>query len=298
MIQSREVGAARVTRVLEYSGPTHPPEFLFPDLPREALLAEAGWMAPHHYVPAMDRLVVTIQLWLVRAGDEVILVDTGVGNRKTRDAPRMHDLNTLVLPWLEAAGATRESVTRVLHTHLHGDHVGWNTVPEDGRWVPTFPNARYVMPRLDYEFYEEATRRGSVATVDRAFADSVRPVVEAGLVDFVEADGPEIAGCLSPEPTPGHSPGQVAYRLRSDGEEALFCADVFHSPLQIAMPLLNTRYCALPEQARETRARVLREAAERETLLLPMHFGAPYCGYVRRQEGRQGEGYRFEPATW
>lgn len=293
MIQSRMVGEARVTRLLEYAAPTHDPAFLFPDMAPNLLHANAEWLAPHHYVPAMNRLIVTIQLWIVHAGGNVIIIDTGVGNHKPRAAARMNKLNSLVLPWLEAAGAAPDKVTHVVQTHLHSDHVGWNTVLNDGRWVPTFPNARYLMPKLDYDYYIDALAKAADPIIDAAFEDSVRPIVDAGLVDFIPDHG-EIADVLSIEAAPGHSVGHQTYRLRSRGEEALFSGDVMHSPIQIIDPTLNTTYCILPDVARKTRAALLAREAERGSLIMPMHFGAPHCGYIRQQ----GEGYAFEPATW
>jgi glyoxylase-like metal-dependent hydrolase (beta-lactamase superfamily II) len=294
MIQTRKIGAARVTRVLEYAAPTHDPAFLFPELTAAELAAESGWLAPHHYIPAMNRLIVTIQLWVVHAAGNVIVIDTGVGNGKARGAARMSGLNNRVLEWLEAAGAGRQAVTHVVQTHMHVDHTGWNTVFEDGAWRPTFPNARYLMPKADFDHYSAAIGKAPDPIIDASWPDSVLPVVEAGLVDFVRDDAGEIAGCLGVEPVPGHTPGMLSYRLRSDGEEGLFTADVMHSPIQIVKPELNTSYCSLPDEARRTRARVLAGAAERETLIMPMHFGAPCCGYVRRQ----GDGFRFEGADW
>src|SRR4051812_20071621 len=136
VIHHHAIGDAKITGVIEYSGPTHAPEFLYPAVSkpeRDAVLkANASWLAPNHYVPHMDRLIVTIQLWVLHAGGNVILIDTGVGNRKSRTAAaRMDQLNTLVMPWLEAAGAGPEQVTHVVMTHLHTDHVGWNTVEKD-----------------------------------------------------------------------------------------------------------------------------------------------------------------------
>lgn len=294
MIQSRMVGDVRITRVLEYSAPTHAPDFLFPDLSKEQLLIDASWLAPGHYITHMNRLIVTIQLWVVHAGDKVIVVDTGVGNLKPRAAGRMNMLNSLVLPWLEAAGAGRDQVTHVVHTHLHSDHIGWNTLWIDGRWEPTFPKARYLVPKHDFNHFQTILGRGPNPLIDHAFADSLYPVMEAGLADFITEADREIAGLLTAEPVPGHSPGMLSYRLRSAGEEAIFTADVLHSPLQIAHPSLNTAYCELPDLARSTRLTLLNRAADREALIMPMHFGAPHCGYVRRQ----GDGFHFEPANW
>ncbi len=159
MIHHHTIGDARITGVIEYSGPTHAPDFLYPAVPkaeRDAVLkANASWLAPNHYVPHMDRLIVTIQLWVLHAGGNTIVIDTGVGNRKPRAAAaRMDQLNTLVMPWLEAAGAGPEQVTHVVMTHLHTDHVGWNTVEKDGKWVPAFPKARYLIPKDEFDYWK------------------------------------------------------------------------------------------------------------------------------------------------
>lgn len=294
MMQTRKIGNATVSHVIEYSAPTHDPAFLFPQLAPEDLTALADRLAPHHFIPSMNRLIVTIQIWIVQVADKIILIDTGVGNGKTRTAARMHQLNNRVPEWLQAAGASFDKVTHVVQTHLHADHTGWNTVQKDGRWVPAFPNARYLFPKTDYDHLAAAPRDGSDMTMDRSWEDSVLPVVEAGLVDFVADDAGVILDCLEVEPVPGHTIGMLSYRLRSEDEEGLFCGDVFHSPVQIMRPDINTAYCQLQDIARSTRLRVLNEAADRKTLIMPMHLGAPYCGYISRNEA----GFEFEPAAW
>ena len=296
MIHHHTIGDARVTGVIEYSGPTHDPAFLYPAVDkaeRDAVLqANASWLAPNHYVPHMDRLIVTIQLWVVQAGGNTIVIDTGVGNRKPRAAERMDRLNTLVMPWLESIGAGPQQVTHVVMTHLHTDHVGWNTVEKDGRWAPTFPKARYLFPKDEFDYWKGLYDKGDKDVNQGSFADSVLPVLDAGLGDFMDGTA-EVAGCLAPEPVPGHAPGMLSFRLRSRGEEGLFCADILHNAIQIVRPDWNDRYCLWPDKALESRAAGLKRACERGALLMPMHLGAPYCGYVRRQ----GEGYAFEPAT-
>ena len=293
MMQSRTIGDITVSRVLEYAAPTHDPAFLFPDIDPARLAAHRDLLAPHHWVQGMNRLIVTIQLWIVRAGGRVIVVDTGVGNRKQRAADRMNQLNGLVLPWLTAAGAGPDQVTDVVHTHLHSDHVGWNTVLKDSRWEPTFPKARYHMSRTDFDHYRSVLEVNPDPIIAASFKDSVTPVVDAGLATFVDP-GDEIADLLAVEAAPGHSVGHVNFRIRSKGEEGLFSGDVMHSPLQIVEPWLNTTYCALPEEARRTRAALLAREAKSGALIMPMHFGIPHCGTIRRE----GESYTFAPATW
>ncbi|MCX7223671.1 MAG: MBL fold metallo-hydrolase [Burkholderiales bacterium] len=177
-------------------------------------------------------------------------------------------------------------------THFHPDHVGWGTRMDNGKWVPTFPNARHLMPRVDFDLALAAYKNGDKGVISGSFEDSVLPLYEAGLIDFID-DGDLVAGCLEAEIMPGHTPGSIHFRLRSEGKEAIFAGDVMHSPLQIAMPHINTWIDAHAEQARASRALFLKRAAERNALIMPVHFGWPHCGYIR---GDPVSGYRFEPA--
>lgn len=294
-MQVKKIGNATITRIHEYSAPTHDPAFLFPDLKLQDLHEHTNLMAPHHWIPHMNKLIVTIQFWVVHAGDNIIVVDTGVGNFKPRDdIPRMHMLNNLILEWLEAAGAPAEKVTHVVTTHLHSDHVGWNTRWVDQRWVPTFPNAKYYIPEVDFKFCESGRNKTEGMDVfGESFYDSVMPIVHEGLAVFIKP-GMEIADCLEVLDAAGHSPGQVAFKLRSEGEEAIFCGDIFHSPIQIAKPMINSGYCIYPDKARQTRHDFLTQTAKNESLIFPVHFGDPFFGYIRAENN----GFTFEPASW
>jgi glyoxylase-like metal-dependent hydrolase (beta-lactamase superfamily II) len=247
-------------------------------------------LPPGSWFPNLNRVTIAIQLWVVHAGNEIIVVDTGVGNRKTRPVERMHMLNSLLPHWLAAAGAAPASVTHVLMTPFHSDHVGWNTTLDGARWVPTFKNARYLLPRSDFEFFKGRRDRGEAP--DTSFDDSVIPVVDAGLADFIDARS-ELPGGLRPVEAFGHTPGMMNYWLRSRGETGVLSADVLHHPAQILNPSLNTAFCMIPDAARNTRAALLAEAAATGALVMPCHFSAPFAGFVRRD----GNGYRFQPAT-
>jgi len=292
MIYSRNVGRAKIYNVLEYSGPTHAADFVFPELDVKEIKAHLSWLAPHHYNIRLERFIVAMQLWVMHIDDKVIVIDLGVGNYKKRASERMNNLNTLTPLWLAAAGADPKSVTHVIVTHFHPDHVGWGTRMDDGRWVPTFPNARHLMPKVDFENAHAAYLKGDKGVISGSFEDSVLPLYEAGLIDLI-GDGDVVAGCLEAEAMPGHTPGSLHFRLRSEGKEAIFAGDVMHSPLQIAMPHINTWIDAHAEQARASRALFLKRAAERNALIMPVHFGWPHCGYIR---GDSVKGYRFEPA--
>jgi len=288
MIRSFNIGAVRVTSVVEYFGPTHVPEATYPEY--DASRMQAAALPPLHWYPEINRLVIAIQIWLVFTGDRIIIVDTGVGNHKPRPPARMNMLNTLVPQWFAAAGVTRENVTDVVMTHLHSDHIGWNTVLEDGRWVPMFPNARYHVPQTDFAYFKALHESGKAG--EPSFADSLIPVLEAGLVDFIP-DGGEIAGVLRTEKAFGHTPGQLNYWIDQPHATGVFSADIFHHPVQILNPGWNTAFCILPDEAKRTRATFLAKAAETGALIMPCHFPPPHCGFVRRQ----GDGFAYEPVS-
>jgi glyoxylase-like metal-dependent hydrolase (beta-lactamase superfamily II) len=290
MIHSWSIGDARVTSVVEYVGPTHVPEATFPAWSEAAMVSSAAGLPPGAWYQHIRRFTIAIQIWIVRRGNDVVLIDSGVGNLKPRPAARMNMLNTLVPQWLAAAGAAPAAVTHVLMTHLHSDHVGWNTTLDGGRWVPTFPNARYLLPRGDFDYFRALDADGKAA--DASFADSVAPIVAAGRADFIDVRSDLPAG-LVPAEAFGHTPGMMNYWLRAGGEAGVFSADVFHHPVQILNPGWNTAFCILPEAAIATRAKLLAEAATSGALVMPCHFPAPHAGFVRRA----GDGYRFEPAT-
>ncbi|PWV98817.1 glyoxylase-like metal-dependent hydrolase (beta-lactamase superfamily II) [Hoeflea marina] len=289
MIYTRTIGDVRLTNLVEYFAPTHDPVALYPDFDPSVIDLNRSWLSNAHWYENLQRLVVAIQIWIVHVDDKVILVDTGVGNFKPRAAARMNMLNSLVPQWLAAADASFEQVTHVVMTHLHGDHVGWNTVPGSEGWVPAFPNAQYFIPRRDFDYFKALHETNPAA--DPSFGDSVLPVVAAGLARFVEP-GDVVAGCLTAESAAGHTPGQMNYWLRRKDEQAVFCADLFHHPLQITNPDLNTAFCVLPETARETRLAFLERVADTGTLILPCHFGPPHCGYVNRTDN----GFAFQPS--
>jgi glyoxylase-like metal-dependent hydrolase (beta-lactamase superfamily II) len=283
---TRRIGNAVVSNIVESTGPTHDPAVLFkglidPDELTAALHRHAAWLAPHHYLPAVNRLVVTFHLWVLQMDGKVIIIDTAVGNGKQRPSPRMHMLNSLVMTWLEAIGAGPEDVTHVINTHLHTDHVGWNTRTIDGKVVPTFPKARYLMPRADFAYFKARHEAGDTQPSVLSLLDSVMPIVEAGLAEFIDRPF-QIAPGLDVEMSPGHTPGMINLYLTSEGERGVFCADNFHSPLQIALPELNSVNDILGEQARLSRRAFLERVADTDMLIMPMHFGFPHCGYIRR----------------
>jgi len=255
------------------------PTSFLPGLDPRELGRQRSALSPTSLDPATNTLVLRLQSHLVRIGSLTILVDTCVGNHKER--PGQPYWSALDSPAFEAslraAGATFESIDVVLCTHLHVDHVGWNTRLEDGVWVPTFPNATYVFPAQDLDHHLPLARRsrGSLPWID----DSVEPILAS---DQVVAAGPTSAlpGGTELVPAPGHTAGHAAYRLGHGATTILFAGDVVHSPLQLALPDLAMRADHDAELARRSRRRVLEMACEPGTVFCPAHFASPALGRI------------------
>lgn len=247
--------------------------------PQADLSALPDWLGPRDISDTHMHL--TVRSWLLRLKGRTILLDSCVGAGKPRARwPAWHQRDgSEFRAALAAAGVAPEDIDLVVFTHLHPDHVGWNTVWDGVRWVPTFPNARYIVGRHEFEFFQ-ALAREDPAIAYGAITDSVLPVADAGQMDLVE-DGAEVAEGLTLMPAHGHSPGHMV--LRADhGRGAVFCGDVLHGPLQLAQPALSSGFCSDPDQARASRTALLEELADTETLLIPGHFLDPgYCHVVR-----------------
>jgi glyoxylase-like metal-dependent hydrolase (beta-lactamase superfamily II) len=275
-----------IVQIIEFSGPTHDADWMLPGLSQAALRANASWLTPSFWIESTNRLVFTMQLWLLKASDRIVVIDTGVGNAKMRPSPYQSMINTPVMDWLEAVGAPPDKITHVVHTHLHGDHVGWNTRQEDGRWQPTFPNATYYVPSDDWRAYKSRYDAGEQDLLGGSFADSVMPIAQAGLMRLF-GDGDEIADCLRVHAAPGHSPGQVMLALRQSDQHCIFSGDVLHSPMQVLFPDVNSRWCELPDVARATRHKLLADAAATNATIFPAHAAGLHGWNV----ARRGEGY-------
>ncbi|WP_323013998.1 MBL fold metallo-hydrolase [Devosia sp.] len=267
-----------------------PPE-LFAQMSADKLARHRSWLEPDYY-DAEKGFHVGVLSWIVRTPSRTIILDTGAGNGKTRPtSPRFGGLDTPYLARLAAKGIVPEAVDTVLLTHLHLDHVGWNTVMRDGAWVPTFANARHLVSGVEMELRDP--ERGAAARPPaswQVYNDSVRPVLEAGLIDLVAGDE-DLGEGLTLMRLPGHSAGQIGLRVESEGQVAMFIADVVHQPIQVYFPHWNSRYCEDQDTARETRAGIFARAAKENALLLPAHFGGDHGGYIERA----GEGYSFRP---
>lgn len=293
-MQALRFGEITVERCVEAEGPSFYPGFIFPDFDAQAFEAERHWLESWSLDAKTGRLLMSLHSYVIKTRHHTILVDTCVGNDKHRpDTRSWHMRDGRFLADLAALGVAPEAVDFVLCTHLHVDHVGWNTRLEDGRWVPTFPNATYLFHRLEYDYWERHEMEddiGSGMTRHESFADSVLPVMEAGQAALVEGDH-TIDDSLRLEPSPGHSPGHVFLNLESKNGSAIFTGDVMHHPLQIAFPEWSSRYCYDPAQSRLTREAVIERCTDTSILVLAAHFPQPVAGRIFSTEERG----RFAP---
>lgn len=286
-----KLGDVTVQRIGEMLSPGFEPGYLFPEFDPAVFDEDNQLRNPNFWDTGSGRLMSSMQSWLVQIGHDVVLIDTGCGNDKVRDEPAFRRFHKLSLPYLDTlarAGVQPEDVTIVVNTHLHVDHVGWNTQLVNGRWVPTFPRARYLIGAPEWAHWHDP--QGGPALHPQgmpAIADSVLPVWEAGRVELIHDRGEVLPG-LSVQAAPGHTAGQLAMRLDAGG---LFTADVFHQPMQIVRPDWNSRFCEIPEAAIATRREILAAAASDGTVLFPSHPGAPHAGRVASTPA----GWRFAP---
>jgi glyoxylase-like metal-dependent hydrolase (beta-lactamase superfamily II) len=283
-VQRMVLGDVEVIRVVEWHAPFMPTSGMFPAVAADVWKDNEDWLTPDHWEPDSDRAVRALQTWGLRSGGRTVLVDTGAGNGRER--PGMgpfHRSRSDLLGLLAGAGVRPQDVDVVVNTHLHVDHVGWNTVDVDGEWVPTFPNARYLIPAADDFHYGPDNAYGNGAhEADRLiYEDSIAPIHEAG--QAVLWDGlHRIDGHLTLESAPGHTPGSSVLRLASGRDRAVFVGDLLHSPVQILDPCRNSSACLAPEQAAASRRRILGRAADERELLVPAHFGGAGALEVRR----------------
>jgi glyoxylase-like metal-dependent hydrolase (beta-lactamase superfamily II) len=260
-----------------------PPEFFFADATTDAV-GRHSWLVPD-YADTAGRISLRVQAFVVRFDDLTVLVDPCVGNGKVRALPFWHDQSWPFLERLMDAGVSPDDVDLVVHTHLHADHVGWDTRRDGDAWVPTFSRARHLYTEADLAYAKSSPMDG-----EDVFGDSIAPIFEAGLADVVAPDA-DLGHGLRLQPSPGHTPGHVSLWIESDGETALITGDFLHHPVQFAEPDWAEIADVDVELARKTRRRMMGRAAETGALVLGTHFSGRPAGKVVSH----GDRWRFLP---
>jgi glyoxylase-like metal-dependent hydrolase (beta-lactamase superfamily II) len=273
----------KITRVVESELPV-PHKYSFLKQATPEALRQMPWLYPQ-FVTEDGAMVLSIHALLVDAPGMKLVVDTCIGNDKARALLRGQKLQTDFLKHIAQAGFPREKVDVVICTHLHVDHVGWNTMLDGGKWVPTFPNARYLFGKTEYNYW---MKEGSGENLE-IMADSVTPVVEAGLVQQVEMDQ-RISPELRLVPTPGHTPGHVSVMIESKGETAVITGDMIHHPCQFARPDWLSAFDGDQQAANARRHTMFEQWADKPILIIGTHFAAPTAGHLKKD----ANAYRFE----
>ncbi len=277
------LGDITVHAIFEDAGAFLSPFEMMPAATQEDVARHMSWLAPTWYDAAAGKLILQFQSFIVRTPHHTILIDSCIGEDKQRANPHFHMRKW---PWmnnLRALGLAPEDIDIVMCTHLHTDHVGWNTQLRDGRWVPTFPNARYIFERSEYAHWEKESAAGA-ARIGMTFIDSVLPVMEAGQAELVDGDH-EIDHGIWLEPTPGHSPGHVVVNVESQNRKAVFAGDLMHHPIQVPHPDWSTCFCWDMAMSSATRRKFVERHADTDTLIVPVHFAGETAGHIVERNG-------------
>jgi glyoxylase-like metal-dependent hydrolase (beta-lactamase superfamily II) len=235
-----------------------------------------------NFVTPQGQIILAVQAFVLEIRGRRIVIDTCVGNGRGREVPQCENLQTAFLEDFKSAGFDPNSIDTVLCTHLHFDHVGWNTRLENGRWVPTFPKARYLFGHREWEYWQEVLKENNHDV--RHIVDSVQPILDAGLADFVETNH-RVMDEIWLEPSHGHTPGHVSVRVSSRGQEAIVTGDVFHNPVQLAEPEICSVGCVDKEMSRQTRREFIARYGDGPVRLFAVHFNEPVGRVVRDSQG-------------
>ena len=282
-MQTWQIGDVRVTRLQEQE-PVWPGTMITGMATAENVMREGEWLTP--FTDDKGRIRLSIHSLLVESEGHRIVVDTCVGNNKIR--PGFKEWNNLDLPFLKEFEKSfpRDSIDMVVCTHLHLDHVGWNTVLENGKWVPTFPKASYMMTQPEWDHWSKY--EGS-PDFKNPIDDSVRPVIDAKLAKLVQPDH-RLTGEVYLESTPGHTPGHVSVRISSRGEDAVITGDMIHHPIQVAHPDWICEFDNQPDEASATRKKFVERYCDQPVKVFGTHFAGPTAGHIARRSGN----FRFE----
>jgi glyoxylase-like metal-dependent hydrolase (beta-lactamase superfamily II) len=274
------VGDLTIHRIIEQETTFFPALELIPGLTPEVLAENRTWMREAKAMDEQDTLILCFQSYVIKTPHHTILVDSCIGNDKPRPQRPNWNMKTddTYLRGLNAAGFSVDDIDFVMCTHLHVDHVGWNTRMENCRWAPTFPKARYVFARQEFDYWSEQNAKAPVPP----FVDSVLPVVEAKRHEVV-GNGHQIGDHVRILPTPGHTPGHVAFTFGRSKDDAVFSGDLMHSPIQALYPEMSVKFDVDQAQAATTRRSFLERYCDTDTLCCTAHFPSPSVGKIRRK---------------
>ena len=278
-------------RIVEMQGLHQSAERLFPDAPLDEIRSTDAARDPRLYDRKSNLLVMSYHSIVLRTRGLTILVDCCIGNDKPRPRiPHFDQRRGTYLEDLAAAGLRPEDIDIVMCTHLHVDHVGWNTRLENGRWVPTFPNARYLFARTEIDYWREVMESGPYDETNHgSWMDSIAPVLDAGQAVKVASDH-RIDDGIELIAAPGHTPGNVIVKLEEGGERAYLTGDVLHHAIQVERPEWSSCFCWDPELSAQTRKETLATIAREDAWLVPAHFPTPTAARIRSTKA----GFRME----
>jgi glyoxylase-like metal-dependent hydrolase (beta-lactamase superfamily II) len=275
-IRHWRVGDVEIARIVEVYGFEDDISMLLPDATPQ-YLQQFGWLVPHFATPE-GRMIISFQCFVLRSKGRTAMIDTCIGNDRKREFDVFCNMQNTFLEDLRSAGFPAEQVTDVLCTHLHFDHVGWNTRLVDGKWVPTFPQARYLFGRREWQHWTHLRETGGYHHMDH-LQDSIDPILAAGLEEFIDADF-RLTDEISLIATPGHTPGHVSVLIESQGERAVITGDLMHSPVQIAIPATEARFDMDKPLAARTRHDFVQRFSDTGTLVIGTHFPEPTAGLI------------------
>ena len=284
-IRTWRVGEVEIIRIVEVNAHTDPLSVLLSEGSPE-LMKRYSWLFPEYATPEGD-MRISFQCFVLKTPTQRIMIDTCIGNDRKRVYDIFTNMHTSFMEDLASVDCAPDRIDIVLCSHLHFDHVGWNTYRVDGKWVPTFPNARYLFSQTEWDQWKDMPRDGNIEA--EHLVDSIDPVMKAGLVDLIETDH-RISDEIWLEPTPGHTPGHVSVRISSEGEQAVITGDLLHHPVQFAVPDMKANFDMDPETGCRTRRAFVERYQDRKALVIGSHFCEPTAGWILRD----ADAWRFE----
>ena len=277
-IKHWKIGDVEVARIVEINAFEDNMWMLLKDCTAEEV-QQHKWLVPHFCTPA-GMMLISFQCFVLRSRGKSVMIDTCIGSDRKREYDVFCNLHTTFLEDLTAAGFPPERIDSVLCTHLHFDHVGWNTKLVNGKWVPTFPQARYLFGKKEFDHWMHLKATGGYHDFEHLH-DSIDPILEAGLADFI---GPnhQVTDEVSLFPTPGHTPGHVSVLIKSGGQEAIITGDMMHHPIQLIEPERHANFDMDKAQGARTRREFVDRVADKSILVIGSHFTDPTSGWVVR----------------